>query len=239
MSANIEFSPSYTLLTIELAQGESIKAEPGAMAAQQGVEMKTDMGSGGLFGGLKRMLGSESFFVNTFTAGPGGGWVSLAPPTPGDIKSHELFPGADLFIQGSSFLGCPANVELDSKFQGLRGLVSGESVFFLRAYATDGPGAVYYNSFGAIDKGAARRAGPRTSGGYRPRRRLHQRRAVLHRQSGRHRLAHRGRRGVGAEVQRQRFRLGADAQAGVADGQADALLAQDEGRLGQARGSAG
>ena len=29
MSANIEFSPSYTLLTIELAQGESIKAEPG------------------------------------------------------------------------------------------------------------------------------------------------------------------------------------------------------------------
>lgn len=150
MNTTIEFDPSYTLLTIDLAQGESIKAEPGAMAAQQGVEMKTGMGGGGLFGGLKRMLGSESFFVNTFTAGPGGGWVSLAPPTPGDIKSHELFPGADLFIQGSSFLGCTANVELDSKFQGLRGLVSGESIFFLRAHATDGAGTVYYNSFGAI-----------------------------------------------------------------------------------------
>ena len=64
MKSTIEFSPSYTMLTLELAAGESFKAEPGAMVAQQGVEMQTGMGGGGLFGGLKRMMGGESFFVN-------------------------------------------------------------------------------------------------------------------------------------------------------------------------------
>ena len=150
MNSTIEFSPAYTMLTVELSPGESIKAEPGAMAAQQGVEMKTGMGGGGLFGGFKRMLASESFFVNTFTAGPSGGWVSLAPSTPGDIQSQELRPGKDFFIQGSSFLGCTENVQTDSKFQGMKGMFSGEKLFFLRAYSEGGPGTVYYNSFGAI-----------------------------------------------------------------------------------------
>ena len=150
MKTTIEFDPNYTLLTAELDPGESIKVEPGAMAAQQGVSMKTGMGGGGLFGGFKRMLGGESFFVNTFTAEGSGGWVAIAPPTPGDVKAHTLQPGENLFIQGSSFLACTTNVETDSKFQGFRGFAGGESLFFLRASAEGGPGVVYYNSFGAI-----------------------------------------------------------------------------------------
>ena len=151
MKSTIEFDPAYTLLTVDLSPGESIKAEPGAMAAQQGVDMKTGMGSGGgLLGGLKRMMASESFFLNTFTAGSSGGWVSLAPPTPGDIESFDLQPGQNLFIQGSSFLGCTETVQTDVKFQGFRGMFSGEKLFFLRAYAEGGAGTVYFNSFGAI-----------------------------------------------------------------------------------------
>ena len=150
MKSTIEFSPSYTMLTVNLSPGESIKAEPGAMAAQQGVDMKTGMGSGGLFGGFKRMLGGESFFLNTFTAGPGGGWVSLSPPTPGDILSHELWPGQELFVQSSSFLACTENVETDTKFQGFKGFFSGERLFFLRIYVDGEQGTVYYNSYGAI-----------------------------------------------------------------------------------------
>ena len=149
MEPTIEFSPSFSMLTLQLSPGESVKAEPGAMAAQQDVDMKTGM-SGGLFGGLKRMLTSESFFLNTFTAGPTGGWVSLAPPTPGDILSHDVRPGQELFIQSSSFLACSENVQTDAKFQGLKGLFSGESLFFLRIYTEGGPGIVYFNSYGAI-----------------------------------------------------------------------------------------
>ncbi len=152
MRSNIEFSPSYTMLTLELGPGERFKAEPGAMVAQKGVEMETGMGGGGLFGGFKRMLGGESFFVNTFTAGPTGGWVSISPPIPGDIHSLELRPGENLFLQGSSFLACTENVETDTKFQGLKGVFSGESLFFLRAFAKGAGGTVFFDSYGAIKK---------------------------------------------------------------------------------------
>ena len=153
MRTMIEFDPSFTILTAELSSGESLKAEPGAMAAQQGLEMRTGMGGGGgLFGGFKRMLGGESFFLNTFTAGPGGGWISLAPPTPGDIISHDLLPGQNLYIQGSSFLACTENVQTDAKFQGMKGMFSGEKIFFLRAYTESGQGTVHVNSYGAIKK---------------------------------------------------------------------------------------
>ena len=118
MRPTIEFDPSYSLLTLELDPGEVVKAEPGAMVAQEGVDMTTGMGSGSIFGGLKRMLGGESFFLNTFTAQRGGGWVSLAPSAPGDIASFHLDPGKNLFIQGSSYMASTENVETDTKFQG-------------------------------------------------------------------------------------------------------------------------
>ncbi len=152
MKSTIEFSPSYTMLTLELAPGESFKAEPGAMVAQQGVEMQTGMGGGGLFGGLKRMMGGESFFVNTFTAGSVGGWVSISPPIPGDIHSRDLQPGENLFLQGSSFLACTENVETDTQFQGMKGVFSGESIFFLRAFAQGAGGTVFFDSYGAIKR---------------------------------------------------------------------------------------
>lgn len=152
MKTTIEYDPSYAMLTVDLEPGEAIKAEPGAMVLQHGVEMKTGMGGGGLLGGFKRMLGGESFFVNTFTAESGGGLVSLAPSSPGDIGSFNLQPGMDLFVQSGSFLACTDNVQTDAKFQGMKGLFSGESLFFIRVFATEGVGTVFYNSYGAIKK---------------------------------------------------------------------------------------
>ncbi len=151
MQEHIEYSPSYSLLTIQLGAGEAIKAEPGAMVSQSGVDVQTGM-SGGFFKGLmKSMVGGESFWLNTFTGGAAGGWVMLAPGGPGDIMSTDLVPGRNFFIQGGSYLASSANVGTDTKFQGLKGLFSGESAFFIRAFTEDGgPGKVYFNSFGAI-----------------------------------------------------------------------------------------
>ena len=153
MRTQIEFAPSFATLNVELGPGESIKAEAGAMLAQQGVEMQTGMGGGrGLFGGISRMISGESFMLNTFTAQRGSGWVSLAPSTPGDIFSFDLQPGKNLFIQSGSFLACSENVQTDSKFQGFRGFFSGESLFFFRTYTDRGQGVVYYNAYGAIKR---------------------------------------------------------------------------------------
>ena len=85
MKTTVEFDPSYAMLTVDLAPGESIKAEPGAMVLQHGVDMATGAGGGGLFGGLKRMVGGESFFINTFTAQASGGRGEPCPQRAGGI----------------------------------------------------------------------------------------------------------------------------------------------------------
>ena len=89
MQTEVKFDGSFAELLVELGEGESVQAEPGAMVAQQGVRMETGFG-GGLLGGLKRSLGGESFFMNTFTGETGGGWVRLAAGTPGSKRFKLL-----------------------------------------------------------------------------------------------------------------------------------------------------
>ncbi len=157
MDVEYDFKPAFTLMTANLGPGESLKVEPGAMVAQsRGVDMKTGMGSGSGIGGFlksmaKSTFGGESFFVNTYTAGDGGGWVSLAPSAPGDVMEFDLAPGEEFFMQGGSFMACTPGVDTDTKFQGAKSLFSREGSFFLRAFAPRGvPGKVFYTSYGAI-----------------------------------------------------------------------------------------
>ena len=151
MEEQVEFQPAYAMLTLSLAAGEAVRVEPGAMVAQENVTMETKS-SGGFFKGLKKMaFGGESFFLNTFTGGAGGGWISLAPSAPGDLAWFDVQPGRQLFIQSGSFMASTSNVQTDTQFQGLKGAFSGESLFFIRAFTEDSlPGRVYYNAFGAI-----------------------------------------------------------------------------------------
>ena len=96
----------------------------------------------------KMVLGGESFFTNLFTAQGSAGHVTLAPSLCGDMIVHELQQGQDLLIQGSSYVAAPDTVQLDTKFQGMKGFFSGESLFFLKA---SGYGPVLVNAFGAVE----------------------------------------------------------------------------------------
>ena len=135
MDMDYEFGPAFT---------ESIKVEPGAMVAQSfDLDMQTGMSGGGGIGGflksaVKSAFGGESFFLNTFTAGPSGGWISMAPSAPGDINSFDIESGQNLFMQGGAFMACSANVSYDTQFQGAKSLFTGESAFFLRAFSEGG-----------------------------------------------------------------------------------------------------
>tara|TARA_B100000965_G_scaffold404027_1_gene433656 strand:+ start:82 stop:786 length:705 start_codon:yes stop_codon:yes gene_type:complete len=156
MEIESEYGPAFTMMTANLAPGEKIKVEPGAMVAQsEGLEMKTGMGSGGGLGGfmksmMKSAFGGESFFVNTYTAGPSGGWISMAPSSPGDIETFDLDPGQSFYMQGGAFMGSTVNVDTSTKFQGAKSLFSREGAFFLRAEAADVPGRVFFTSYGAM-----------------------------------------------------------------------------------------
>ena len=156
MEIESEYGPAFTMMTANLAPGEKIKVEPGAMVAQsEGLEMKTGMGSGGGLGGfmksmMKSAFGGESFFVNTYTAGPSGGWISLAPSSPGDIETFDMEPGQSFYMQGGAFMASTINVDTSTKFQGAKSLFSREGAFFLRAEAADVPGRVFFTSYGAM-----------------------------------------------------------------------------------------
>lgn len=73
MRTEIEFSPSYSLLTVTLEPGETVRAEPGAMVAQQDVEMQTGVG-GRVLGALRRVLGGESFLDRTCSSSRAPSW---------------------------------------------------------------------------------------------------------------------------------------------------------------------
>ena len=122
------------------------------MAQSPDLNIETGRASkGSLIGGfLKSVVGGESFFINTYTAGPSGGWISMAPSSPGDICTFDLGPGKDMYMQGGAFMACSPNVQYDTKFQGAKALFSREGAFFLRAYSEGGPGQVFYCSYGAI-----------------------------------------------------------------------------------------
>lgn len=142
----IHHQPDFAILGVQLAQGQKVLAEPSAMATMEpSIELEAGM-RGGLGKSLGRLLGGESFIVNTFTARSGPGEVTLAPGTPGDVVHYRL-SGNSLMLQRGSFLAHSEGVDISGKWQGARGFFSGEGLVLLKA---EGTGDLFFNSYGAI-----------------------------------------------------------------------------------------
>ena len=153
MQIDIQYNPAHSLATVYLNAGEAIRAEASAMVSMtRNIDVQTNAGhsaGGGFFGGIKRaVVGGESFFQNLYIARSAGAHVTLAPRLCGSMVLHELDPAVDLFIQGSSYVAAPDSVRIDTEFQGFKGFLGGESLFFLKA---SGRGPVLMNAFGAIE----------------------------------------------------------------------------------------
>lgn len=146
MEHEVLYRPSYSLLRLEMGQGEEISAESGAMVSMSdSIEMETSM-KGGLMGSLKRkVLGGESFFVNKFRALEEGE-LTLAPVLPGDIYDLDM-EGQTLFAQSGAYIASSSGVEVDTKFGGAKTFFSGEGLFLLKL---NGTGKVFLSSYGAI-----------------------------------------------------------------------------------------
>jgi len=156
MDFKITHGPAFSLLEMDMVQGEQVQCESGAMVTMTPtLVLETSIGgkggSGGLFGralsGLKRSaLGGESFFVTHITAESGPGQLSLAPAVPGDICAAEV-SGAPLIVQTGSFLACSPGVSIDTSWGSAQSLMGGEGLFVLKA---SGTGTLFMSSFGAI-----------------------------------------------------------------------------------------
>lgn len=149
MQVQVRHNPSFSVARCVLGAGEPVHVESGAMAsmaADTGVQAQAH---GGVLKSLGRMaLGGESLFITTYTGGPGGGWVDLAPNLPGDILSLPVTAEGGWNLTRGSWLASEHGVAIDTKFGGFKNLAGGEGGFMTRA---TGQGQVLVACYGALE----------------------------------------------------------------------------------------
>lgn len=151
MKSEILYPGAFPMVRVELAAGENIKAESGAMVASSPtIDIESKM-EGGFLGALSRkLLTGEKFFFQTLRATRGAGEVLLAPTVPGEIVVFELDGVNEYLVQKDGFLAGSESIKIDRQMQSLsRGLLGGEGFFLLKM---SGKGTLILNSFGAIHK---------------------------------------------------------------------------------------
>jgi uncharacterized protein (TIGR00266 family) len=135
-------------VVVPLADGQEVQAEPGALLYMAGgVDMESRM-SGGLLGGLKRLMAGESLFMTRFR-GRGEGQVAFAAPYPGKLRQLELTGSPTWLCQRDSFLCATDGVEVGIAFTKRfgAGLFGGEG-FILEKLS--GAGTVFIHAGGNL-----------------------------------------------------------------------------------------
>jgi uncharacterized protein (TIGR00266 family) len=142
-------APDFGLLKVTFEQpGEHIVAESGAMVAMDTkIKTETSMRGGVLAAAKRKMLGGESLFQNTFTSEAPGQRLFLAASAEGDLRALQLGPGQNYFMQSGAYLAHVGELQLDTKWGGVKSFFGGLGFFMLRV---TGPGTVFYSSYGAI-----------------------------------------------------------------------------------------
>ncbi|MCX7780205.1 MAG: TIGR00266 family protein [Negativicutes bacterium] len=133
------------MVEIELAPGEGVRAEAGAMLfMEEGIEMHT--GVGGLFSGLKRIIAGEGFFITTFINGSRvRRRCGFAAPYPGKIIALDLSQlGGVFYCQKESFLCAARGVDVGVAFAKKigAGLFGGEG-FVLQKLSGEGQAFIH------------------------------------------------------------------------------------------------
>ncbi|MCW4007469.1 MAG: TIGR00266 family protein [Candidatus Bathyarchaeota archaeon] len=151
MKYEIKYKPSYSMLVVSLAQGETITAESGSMTYMDpNIEVRTRKREKSLLGSLGlSIIGGQSFWVNDYTAVNGPGEVGFVSAPVGDIEKLEVAPGRGFIIQKSAYIASSPSIDLDVKWEGFTKGLFGQGLFMIRATGT---GDLFINTFGAIDK---------------------------------------------------------------------------------------
>jgi uncharacterized protein (TIGR00266 family) len=148
MDVTLKHQPSFALAVISLNPNEEIKVEPGAMVSYTDGLTTETKAEGGLFGGLKRMVGGESFFQNTWKAPAKGGEMNLAPSLPGDLVVLNI-TGSDFYLQSGAYVASEINVKTDTSWGGSKGFFGSGSLILLKV---SGQGKIVVSCYGAVEE---------------------------------------------------------------------------------------
>jgi uncharacterized protein (AIM24 family) len=142
-SYSITHRDTNAVLTLDLAQGTTIKAKPGAMIHMAGTIQLT----GKINFSMRKMFTGGQMAESTYA---GHGKVALAPTLFGDIVTLQIDGSSQWLIGKDAYLASTADVQKETKSQGIgKALFSGEDLFIYRVI---GQGLVWLTSYGAVDK---------------------------------------------------------------------------------------
>lgn len=148
MKVELKGSAAFAYLDVELAPGETIIAEPDAMASMA-ADLDLDAKfNGGFFKGLlRKYLGGESLFINHFSNNSNGPrQLTLVQSTPGALRCIELH-GNSFCLQPGAFLACTPDVSIGLRWAGFTSLIAREGLFKLEV---SGTGKVWYGAYGEL-----------------------------------------------------------------------------------------
>jgi len=151
MSKFVIFGEDDPFLHVELAKGEKIFAESGAMVAMDSVLDLEGKARGGLWSAVTRKVtNGESFFQQSVVATRGNGEILMAPNLPGGVEILEL--GSFQYrLNDGAFLAAESSAQLVTKVQGVgKALFGGTGGFFI--LETKGFGKLAVAGFGSIHK---------------------------------------------------------------------------------------
>lgn len=150
MDCEIRYKPAFAAIFVTLKPGDSITAEAGAMTSADGrIAMTTEFSGGVGAALLKKFLGGESLFVNTFknpTQQPLT--LVLTQSSIGDILGVDL-RGNTLCFQPGAYICHTTGVNLGVQWAGFKSWFSGEGLFKLKATGT---GKVFFGAYGGLTR---------------------------------------------------------------------------------------
>ncbi len=153
MDHRIRHGPVFSTLEFDLETEEDVIAQPNSMLSMTGgIQLHATAGrkdsGGGVWSGVKSMLGGENFFTVEFSAKKPQQRLVLAPDAIGDILELSLEELGPVFLTRGSYLANTGVCQLSIKYEGVKGLMSRKGLFLLRA---QGSGTVFCQCYGAIE----------------------------------------------------------------------------------------
>ncbi len=152
MEIEIQDRGAFGSALVHLQPGEEFMSESGAMfRASKNIDIdvtRKPRGGGGILSGVKRLLAAEHFFMSRYqVTDTQPGEVGLAPVLQGEVRTVTADGQNHWVCTGGSYLGSTPELAINTRFQGVKGMFSGESLFFLEVA---GRGELLVNAFGRI-----------------------------------------------------------------------------------------
>ena len=143
--------PTFSYLKILLKKGQVCKTERGAMMFfEPTIQIETKKAEKGVLKSLKRKLAGETMLLNYFTA-IDDGWLSLAPPYPGDLMNIPMEVGSSWIVFSGGYIASSVGLAQSTGFTGFKkSFFSGESAFALTISAVESPGDLFLGGNGAF-----------------------------------------------------------------------------------------